>query len=101
MYVKDGIAYAGELESLLKIVGVRPLDDFWLWVRFSNHEERLFDMKPLFKYPVFRPLEDPALFARVYIDYGTPTWSDGEIDLAPETLYDKSIPFPHTARTAS
>ena len=36
MYIKDGIAYAGEQKPLLKISGVRPLEDYKLWVRFSN-----------------------------------------------------------------
>jgi hypothetical protein len=31
------------------------------------------------------------LFETVQIDYGTVTWLNGEIDVAPETLYDRSI----------
>ena len=37
----------------------------------------------------------PAIFNRVRVDYGTVVWP-GEIDVAPETLYDDSVP---TARS--
>jgi hypothetical protein len=86
MYIIDGIAYAGEPEPLLKVVGIRPLDDYRLWLRFSNHEVRTYDVRPLFEYPLFGRLKDPVAFKGVYLDYGVPTWLDGEIDISPETL---------------
>jgi hypothetical protein len=32
----------------------------------------------------------PAIFERVSVDYGTVVWS-GNVDIAPETLYDDSV----------
>jgi hypothetical protein len=90
MYVVDGIAYAGESEPLLKVVGIRAMDDYALWLRFSNNAERVFDFKPLFEFPLFKKLQNQELFRGVYLDNGVPTWLDGEIDLAPETLFDRS-----------
>ena len=36
MYIIDGIAYAGEKTKPIKVSGVRPLDDFKLWLRFNT-----------------------------------------------------------------
>lgn len=92
MYIKNGIAYAGEAAPALRISGVRPLEDFKLWVRFNNSETRIFDFKPLLSAPAFAPLADPETFRQVYIDFGVPVWNDGNIDIAPETLYEKGLP---------
>ena len=92
MYILNGIAYAGEPKPVLKVSGVRPLEDFRLWVRFNNSETRIFDFKPLLKSPAFEPLSNPKTFKNVYIDYGVPVWNNGDIDIAPETLYEKGLP---------
>nr|DAS80764.1 MAG TPA: Protein of unknown function (DUF2442) [Caudoviricetes sp.] len=89
MYIVNGIAYAGEQAPALRVVGVRPLDDFCLWVRFNNGEAKMFDFKPLLKTPAFAPLADLDVFKGVYIDYGVPVWNDGAIDIAPEALYEE------------
>jgi hypothetical protein len=97
MYIVDDIAYAGEKEPLLKVVGIRPMDDYMLWLRFSNNEERLYDVKPLLEYPVFKRLCHREVFTSVYLDFGVPTWLDGEIDIAPESLFENSITCQKTA----
>ncbi len=91
MYIKNGIVYAGEPSPLLKINGVRPLDNFRLWVRFSTGEAKIFDFKDLLDSPAFSPLKDKRVFDAVYIDYGVTVWNDGNIDIAPEYLYEKGI----------
>jgi hypothetical protein len=35
--------------------------------------------------PVFQPLQDPAFFAQVRVDYGTVVWPNG-VDLDPDVL---------------
>lgn len=89
MYIVDGIAYAGEQSPALRVTGVRPLSDFRLWVRFNNSEAKIFDFKLLLNTPAFAPLADSETFNSVYIDYGVPSWNNGDIDIAPETLYEK------------
>lgn len=89
MYIVDGIAYAGEQSPALRVCGVRPLDGHILWVRFNNGETRTFDFTPLLNAPAFAPLADDNVFKGVYIDYGVPVWNDGDIDIAPETLYSE------------
>lgn len=91
MHVIDGIAYAGEQSPAVKVSGVRPMADHKLWVRFSTGEARVVDFKPLLALPAFAPLVDEAAFRSVYIDYGMTVWLDGEIDIAPETLYEQGV----------
>lgn len=88
MYVKNGIAYAENNPIQLKIVGVRPKDNFVLWVRFNTGEEKEFDFTPLLKRPAYSPLKDINVFKEVYIDFGIPVWNAGSIDIAPEYLYE-------------
>ena len=96
MYIVNGIAYAGEPEPMLAVVGVFPLEGHRLRVRFSTGETRIYDFKPLLKLPAFVPLADEKVFSVVGIDGGVPIWKDGEIDIAPEELYENGIP-PETA----
>lgn len=88
MYIVDGIAYAGEQEPIIKVSGVRPMDDFKLWLRFSTGEAKVFDFRPLLSEPAFAPLSDMDVFKGVYIDYGVTVWNGGEIDIAPQYLYE-------------
>lgn len=92
MYIKNGIAYAGEQEQPLKISGVRPLENYQLWLRFSNGETKIFDFSKELDSPAFSPLKDLAVFNAVYIDYGVTVWKDGEIDVSPEYLYENGRP---------
>lgn len=77
---------------MLQVRSVKPTPDFLLRLVFSNGEQRQFDMRPYLRYPVFRRLENPGFFSLAHIDYGTVVWP-GDIDIAPETLYDCSVPI--------
>ena len=98
MYIKNGIAYAVNPDPVIEIRGVRPLADFNLWIRFSTGEAKIFDFKPLLDKPGFLPLQDEKLFKDVYIDYGCTVWNDGDIDIAPEYLYENSITIEDAVR---
>jgi len=88
MYIENGIAYAGNPVPVIKVCGIRPMQDFRLWIRFSTGEAKVFDCRPLLKDPAFAPLADKEVFSSVYIDFGVPVWNEGAIDIAPEYLYE-------------
>ena len=94
MYIKDGIAYAGEISPRIEVCGIRALDNYILWMRFNNGEINTFDFQPLLHEPAFIPLSDIDTFKDVYLDYGIPTWLEGDIDLSPDYLYENSIQTP-------
>lgn len=91
MYIQNGIAYAGNKTAAIRVSGVRPMADHKLWVRFNTGEAKVYDFKPLLNAPAFAPLADEELFRGVYIDYGVTVWSDGDIDIAPEELYENGV----------
>lgn len=77
---------------LLDVVTVKPQPDFTLDLTFENGEMRRFDMRPLLTIKPWNRIASLNLFERARVDYGTVVWP-GEIDIAPETLYDDSIPL--------
>jgi len=87
MKIIDGIAYADNMEKHLNIVGVQPLDDYTLVVRFSTGEVKSYNCTHLLDTPAFKKLKDKNVFKSVYLDYGVPTWLNGEVDICTDTLY--------------
>jgi len=75
---------------MIEVISVVPEDDYKLLLSFNNGEIRRFDMKPYLKYTVYNRLENKNFFQLAQVHYGTVTWP-GEIDIAPETLYEKSV----------
>ena len=94
MYIANGIAYAGTKMPQISVREVKPLDDMMMIVTFSSGEKRLYDAQPLLAYPAFQPLKDEKIFKNAKVEYGAVTWNDGEIDIAPETMYENSYEYP-------
>ena len=76
----------------LDVVAVQPQEGFLLDMEFENGERRRFDMRPYLRYPVYRRLENTGFFSLARAEHGTVVWP-GDIDIAPETLYDLSVPL--------
>lgn len=74
------------------VIRVSPRDDFTLELWFDNGAHRLFDVRPYLDRGVFARLKDPVRFRQAFVALDTVCWP-GEIDIAPETLYDRSMPL--------
>ena len=56
-------------------------------------ETRLFDATALLRGSAFEALRDETAFANPSIEKGVCTWSDGDLDVAPEFMYENSFPY--------
>ena len=69
---------------------VTPKDNYTLDLKFANGTKKTFDMKPYLEWKVYEPLKEKSFFLRAHTNGTTVVWND-KIDIAPETLYEKSI----------
>ena len=92
MYIKNDICYAGTLDEGIKVTEAKPLRGGMLLVTFSTGEKRLFDTTAL-EGSAFAPLADEKIFENLMIFHGVITWMNGEIDIAPETVYKNSYSY--------
>jgi hypothetical protein len=77
------------MESVTHVI---PRDDFTLELWFNTGEHRLFDVRPYLNRGVFTRLQNIVIFKQVFIALDTVCWP-GDLDIAPETLYDRSVPI--------
>lgn len=73
-----------------RVVEVRVLAEYRLWVRFVDGLEGTVDMAGLIRSSragVFAVLRDESLFAQAFLCYGAVTWP-GELDLAPDAMHE-------------
>ena len=75
----------------LDVISLETLPDFRILLVFENGEKRVFDLQPLLDKRPWQPLAQRDLFAQASVAFGTVIWP-GNIDIAPETLYDRSVP---------
>lgn len=75
------------METVTRVIA---REDFHLELTFNTKEIRLFDARPYLSRGMFTRLQNPALFKQAYVAFDTVCWP-GELDIAPETLYDRSV----------
>ena len=71
-----------------KVVEIRPLENYRLWLEFSDGTSGSVDLSGLVGKGVFKIWEDENVFRAAFIDSRTHTvaW-EGGIDLCPDNLY--------------
>ena len=92
MFIMDGICYAGSFQENIKVTEAKPLVGRMLLLTFSTGEKRLFDTNTL-KGSAFSVLDDDKIFRNPSIFHGVVTGDNGNVDVAPETLYHDSIAY--------
>jgi len=70
-----------------KVTGLEKLGEYRLRIRFSDGSEGIHDFTAMVKEPgpMLEPLRDETYFARVFHEFGAPTWPNG-LDISPEWL---------------
>ena len=96
VYIKNDISYADDTRQPIKVRTVRALEDYFLKLVFFTGETKIVDFKPFLKYPAFITLSDKQVFDSVYIEHGYVAWNDGEIDIAPEKLFEIGVDYHET-----
>jgi len=71
-------------------IAVKPLDDYKLYITFQNNERKVFDAKPLLKWPMYKKLKNKLFFDTAKADGMCVFWDD-EIDICPDILYEGLI----------
>lgn len=71
-----------------KIIDVKPLEGFRIWIKFSDNVEGVVDLSDVAGKGVFSIWNDRAVFEAAFIDpvSHTVAWPGG-IDLCPDSLY--------------
>ena len=88
---------------MIEVRSVKPLEKFQVLLEFTNGEQKIVDLEPLLRGPIFEPLrQDPELFRSVRVDeeLGTIVWENGA-DIDPDVLYGAHIPAWMETQTAA
>lgn len=72
-----------------KVIDVKVLNNYELEILFSNNERKIFDVKPYFKFKIFKELKDIEKFKKVKISGLSIEWENGA-DICPDELYNYS-----------
>jgi hypothetical protein len=74
--------------EIVKVTEIRAVDEHSLWMRFSDGSVGVRDFADILatEGPMVVSLRDPAMFKRVFLSLGVPTWPNG-FDLDPINLH--------------
>lgn len=72
-----------------KAIDVKTLKDYQIEIKFDNGEIKILDVKPYFKFKIFKELKKENKFATVKISGLSIEWENGA-DICPDELYNNS-----------
>src|SRR5215213_8481385 len=77
--------------SMVRVQSVVPLESYLVRLGFTDGTERVVDLEPYLRGPIFEPLRDEDLFRSVRVDeeLGTIVWPTGA-DIDPDVLYEST-----------
>jgi hypothetical protein len=86
---------SGVVVMIPRVVEVKPLANFCLWVCFMDGTSGTVDLAQELWGPMFEPLANPDLFHQAMVDpeLETVVWPNGA-DLSPEFLYQMALQTP-------
>jgi hypothetical protein len=86
---------------MVDVVRLKPLPGKKLWLLFSTGEEAVHDLTALIAGggPMVTPLQNDAVFSRVFVEMGVPAWPNG-FDLDAINLYMECEAAGELKRTA-
>jgi hypothetical protein len=79
---------------MIRVRAVEPLDGFHVRLEFTDSVQRIIDLEPFVRGPIFDPLRrNPHLFRSVRVDaeLGTIVWENGA-DIDPDVLHKGLTP---------
>ena len=92
MHEENGIVYSDNPEQMLTVLEIKHMYSGVYMVKFSNNQIRLFD-STILQGEVFEPLSRPEIYENPVLKYGIVTWDNGQIDCAPEYMYENSYEY--------
>ena len=75
-----------------KLVRVKPLPDYKLFLLYETNEQKIFNVLPYIKGNWYGKLMDEEYFGSVHVIDDTVEWKGGQ-DLAPHELYELSVDY--------
>lgn len=88
--------------EIVKVLETRALDERRLWIRFSDGKQGVHDFTDMLAEGgvMVEPLRDPAMFRRVFLEFGALTWPNG-FDLDSIALHDRMAKAGELAQAAA
>lgn len=80
-----------KLVGIPRIIEVTVRPPYGLIIKFDDGLVREVDLSNELWGPMFEPLKDPSVFAKVRVDHGTVVWPNG-MDLDPVVLHGDAEP---------